>query len=203
MGRHADKIAKRTLKYLKVCDNAKACREVIKSAPDSVIKLICNAALNVERNPDIVLTPEQKELFRHHRKAIALLTSPDVPVVKKRVHLVRQSGGFLFLPALLGAVTKMGSVLAPVAAKAAMKAATIAKTVLPMAKAALPHVAKAAAKQAIQSLGTMGPNLQAAPPPPPPLPAASDTVEPDAQELGQQGKGVRELLGQKRYAYYY
>ena len=63
---------------------------------------ICNAALNVEQG-DVHLSPNQKALFRTHRKDIATLTSPRVGLARKRKLIESQKGGFFFIPALIGA----------------------------------------------------------------------------------------------------
>jgi hypothetical protein len=94
-------VVKRTVKYLSVCDCPRAYKRVIKAAPDSVIKSICNAAVNVERG-DIGLTREQRRLFRAHRKRIAKLTSRDTSIGSKRKVIQSQHGGFPFIPILIG-----------------------------------------------------------------------------------------------------
>jgi phosphohistidine swiveling domain-containing protein len=76
-------------------------RGVLKSAPDGVIKSICNAAFNVERG-DVRLTPAQRHLFSLHRKKIARLTSNEGSIASKRAVIARQKGGFPFIPSLIG-----------------------------------------------------------------------------------------------------
>ena len=97
------------LKYLSVCRDPNAFRAVIRTAPDSVIKSICNAALNIERG-DIVLNSRQKACFRQFRKEIATLTSKGASLEGKRKLIQRQKGGFLgALPALLStAISALG-----------------------------------------------------------------------------------------------
>jgi hypothetical protein len=99
--RPAVNTVKRTVEYLGVCNNPAAYRSVVRSAPDPVIKTICNAALNVERGA-INLTPFQKTLFRQHRAEIAKLTSPRVRLDTKR-RVIEQRGSGFFIPALIGA----------------------------------------------------------------------------------------------------
>jgi hypothetical protein len=93
--------AKRAIKFLAICHNPNVYKPVLRAAPDNVIRVISNAAYNVEQG-DIALTPEQKRLFAKYRKQIAKLTSPTVSLANKRKALLSQRGGFL-LPALLGA----------------------------------------------------------------------------------------------------
>jgi hypothetical protein len=79
------KTDKRTIKYLATCTDPRAYSAVTRGAPDSAIRAISNAALNIEQG-DIHLSPKQKALFRSHRKVIQ-----------------NQKGGFFFIPALIGA----------------------------------------------------------------------------------------------------
>ena len=90
---------KRTAKYLAVCKNPRAFREVMRAAPDSTVKFICNAAYNVQRNRDLVLTPDEKKLFAKNRALIAALANKSVPIAWKRKRLAQRGG--LFLPRLL------------------------------------------------------------------------------------------------------
>jgi hypothetical protein len=84
---------------------------VIKTSPDSVIKSICNAALNVQRGDRVTLSKKQKTLFARHRAAIAALASKKVTLPRKRKALAQRGGAF-FIPALIGAaLTGLGSVL--------------------------------------------------------------------------------------------
>ena len=102
-------VVKRTVKYLSVCTDPRAYSAVLQSAPDKVIKIISDAAYNVERGP-MYLTPAQKALFRTHRKSIATLSSRRVGIKSKRKTMASQRGGFPFLPILIGsALGALGS----------------------------------------------------------------------------------------------
>jgi hypothetical protein len=96
------KLAKHTIKYLACCTDPDAYIAVTRAAPIGVIRGICNAALNVQQG-DVDLSPNQKALFSAHRDDIATLTSPNVSVARKRVVIQSQTGGFFFIPALIGA----------------------------------------------------------------------------------------------------
>ncbi len=99
-----------TVRYIGICNNPSAYRSVIRAAPDSVLKTICNAALNVERG-GIKLSPARKTLFRQHRKKIAKLTSRRVGQSSKR-RILEQRGGAFWIPALIGAaISGLGSAL--------------------------------------------------------------------------------------------
>jgi hypothetical protein len=96
------KLAKHTIKYLACCTDPDAYIAVTSAAPIGVVHGICNAALNVEQG-DVHLSPNQKALFSAHRNDIATLTSPNVSLARKRMVTQSQTGGFFFIPALIGA----------------------------------------------------------------------------------------------------
>ena len=107
----SSKLNKHTLKYLATCTDPRAYSAVARAAPDGVIKVIANAAYNVQQG-EVNLTPKQKALFRAHRKDIATLTSPRAGLARKRKVIQSQKGGFFFLPALISAaVGAIGSKL--------------------------------------------------------------------------------------------
>jgi aspartate carbamoyltransferase regulatory subunit len=93
---------KRTIKYLATCTDPRAYSAVARAAPDSTIRAISNAALNIEQG-DIHLPPKLKTLFRKHRKHISTLSSASTSLARKRKVIQSQKGGFFFIPALLGA----------------------------------------------------------------------------------------------------
>jgi hypothetical protein len=97
----SEKIVRRTVEYLSICQDPATYRNVVCNASDRVIKTICNAALNVERG-DVRLTTGLKKLFSQHRKQIGKLTNIRVPISSKR-RLLEQRGGAFFIPALIGA----------------------------------------------------------------------------------------------------
>lgn len=97
--------AKRTVKYLAVCKDPAVFRQVVQSAPDSVVKSICNASLNAISG-DVVLTGAQLKHLGKFRKSVIYLTLKTVPLPRKRALLLskdEQAGGFAFVPLLLGA----------------------------------------------------------------------------------------------------
>jgi hypothetical protein len=98
----ASKHTKHTIKYLACCTDPEAYSAVVHAAPIGVIRGICNAAINVEHG-GIHLSPKQKTLFSTHRDDIATLASPDVRLAHKREIIESQTGGFFFIPALIGA----------------------------------------------------------------------------------------------------
>ncbi len=94
---------KRTIKFIWNKFNSKKInQQILKSARPPVIKAICNAAYNLEQNPNIPLTRKAKVFFRAHKGRISQLTNPKLSVAKKRKIL--QTGGSPFLIALLPAI---------------------------------------------------------------------------------------------------
>ena len=110
--RSKNRITKRTLKFLSICRNPYIQKRIIKSAPDSIIKGICNAAFNIQQNPDIKLSKKEKSLFRKYKLKIGKLTHPRIPISKKRKIIQTGGGPFLIalVPALLStALSTLGS----------------------------------------------------------------------------------------------
>jgi len=94
--------SKRTVKFLEVCKNKKAACAVLASAPDSVIKSLCDISLNALKNPAVQVGKGRRKLFKQHRSAIAKLADPKVSIAAKRKSL--QNGGFPWIPAIIGTV---------------------------------------------------------------------------------------------------
>lgn len=103
---------KRYLKFLSVCNNPKAFASVLRTSPDSVIKRICDAALNAAQG-EIPIDDRKKKLFKRNRKTFSLLLNPRVAINRKRRYLSNQKGGaFPLIPILLSTVlTTLGSLL--------------------------------------------------------------------------------------------
>jgi hypothetical protein len=103
---------KHTVKYLQHMGNKpKAYNATIKAASDNVIKTICNAALNVQRNKRIKLAPAHRALFAKHDATVQKLVSKKIALPKKR-KLLSQRGGAFWIPALIrAALSVLGSSL--------------------------------------------------------------------------------------------
>lgn len=109
--RRQHQLKKRTVKFLSVCRDPKVLSSVIRASPDSVIKTICNAALNVQRGGRVSLGNSQKVLFRNHSGRIAKLVSKNLSIAQKR-KLLSQKGGAFWIPALISAALGgLGSLL--------------------------------------------------------------------------------------------
>ena len=101
---------KRYVEFLAVCKDPVACKAVLQRSPDTVIKCICNAALNAQQG-DIQLTKKQIKALSKHRKKISILTNKNRDLKSKRKVLV-QKGGAAFLPVLLGTIlASLGSAI--------------------------------------------------------------------------------------------
>lgn len=103
-GRGVD-MAKRTLKYLAVCKHPSLVHQVLKHAPDSVVKGVCNVALNAVAG-DVNFTPAQRKLFSRHRAAIYRLGDKKLSLATKR-RVLNQHGSGFFIPALIGGVLSL------------------------------------------------------------------------------------------------
>jgi hypothetical protein len=106
-------LAKRTIKFLSICRDKSLIRTILKQSPNSVIKAICNAALNAERG-DVHLSRKQKHYLAQYRKQIRKLTSRDVPLAQKRKAIQIGGAGFLAaIPLILSTVlSSIGSAFA-------------------------------------------------------------------------------------------
>lgn len=97
------RIAKRFLKFLAVNKDPLSSAQVLKNAPESVIKGVCNAAY-VTKYDDVHLSPQHRKVLIKHRNSIGKLTTPHISIKKKR-HLLTQTGsGFgAIIPIILSA----------------------------------------------------------------------------------------------------
>ena len=100
-------VVKRTVKYLSVCRNPKILREILRTAPDGVIKAICNVALNALKG-DVKLSATQKSLFRRHKSVILGLCSKKSSLKQKRKLLQQKGGAFFLAPLIKGVLSLLG-----------------------------------------------------------------------------------------------
>lgn len=107
-----ENISKRYVKFLSICNNPKTLSTVLRSAPDPVIKRICDAALNAAEG-EIPIDDYKKKLFHRNRKVFSTLIDRQVPIKRKRRYLANQKGGALpLIPILLSTVLgTVGSLL--------------------------------------------------------------------------------------------
>lgn len=100
-------VVKRTVKYLSVCRNPKILREILRTAPDGVIKAISNIALNALKG-EVRLTVAQKRIFRRHKAVILGLCSKKKSLIQKRKLLQQKGGAFFLLPLIKGVLSLLG-----------------------------------------------------------------------------------------------
>ena len=83
-------LTKRTIKYLATSSGSdpRIQKYILRTAPDSVIKSICNAALNA-RQGDIQLAEPLKEQLARHRHTIEKILSRQISVEEKRKTLLK------------------------------------------------------------------------------------------------------------------
>ena len=96
------KTLQRYIELLEVCNIPSVTKAIVKSAPDAVIKTICNAALNCYRG-EVILNPRQKKILRKFRGKIEKLCSKDIGLKTKR-RILNQKGGAIWIPLLVGAL---------------------------------------------------------------------------------------------------
>ena len=75
---------------------------LLKTAPDDVIKTICNAAYNLT-NGSVPLSKSRKTFFRKYKLPITILVQPNRDIRQKKRVLVQKGGGY-FVPLLLSTV---------------------------------------------------------------------------------------------------
>jgi hypothetical protein len=119
MDRSPEKRGKDALRYLALCvDCPLAFRRTIDTVPDSTIRRICDAVLNVtEGDVRYRLTPEQRRLCNKYQRSITTLLDPKKSLKAKRSLLRsanKQAGGSVFVPVVLqAALDTLGSALIP------------------------------------------------------------------------------------------
>ena len=86
----SNKATKRTVKYLATTHNPRIQQLILRTTPASVIKSICNAALNAQRG-EIRLSASEKRALSKHRGLIEALVDEQVPVERKRANLIRST----------------------------------------------------------------------------------------------------------------
>ena len=77
-------------------------RAILATLPERVIHAILNAALNVQRNPEVKLDPATRNLFSTYSRSFDILTDRIISVENKRKHLTQKGGVRLFLGLILG-----------------------------------------------------------------------------------------------------
>ncbi len=101
---------KRYVKFLAVCKDPTTSKAALRSAPDQVVKHICNAAINAYQC-DIKLNKKQKSSLKKYKQVISELSSKNLSL-KHKHKILNQKGGFSFVPIILSTVlSALGSSL--------------------------------------------------------------------------------------------
>ena len=90
MAHSKNKIAKRYIKFLEICSDSRTIKQLLLTCPDKVIKILCNAALNIYCG-DIALSKSQKRIFGQYRKLFLKIGNIKIPLAKKRQLFIRLS----------------------------------------------------------------------------------------------------------------
>lgn len=95
------------LKFLSIWNDPKVTRDIVRKAPNNVIKSIVNAVLNIQRSEHLRghIEPGLKRKLAKHRRQIARITNQGGSLEKRRQLILQHGGQFLsLLPILLSTV---------------------------------------------------------------------------------------------------
>ncbi len=110
MARATSTLVKRYIKFLAVCRDPQQLKLLISKSPDSVVKAICDAALNAIRG-EVKITPSQKKLFKKHRALLEQLAIRKGSLKTKRNSIIK-GGAAPLIPVILSVVlASLGSLL--------------------------------------------------------------------------------------------
>ena len=95
----------KTIKFLSVCQNPRVVSHIIAKSPDSLVKSICNAAINAAQG-EVVLKKKAKRVLSSNRQFIQNLIKKGESVQKKKRILCQRGGSIAatVLPPLLRSV---------------------------------------------------------------------------------------------------
>ena len=113
---HSLRSAKRTLKFLAICNNPLVRQQILRQASVPTVKGLCNALFNIAENSDIKVGRGLKRVLKRNRETVAQLISPKVAIKTKRI--IVQSGSGIFLATVLpliisSALSAIGSLFFP------------------------------------------------------------------------------------------
>ena len=97
-----------TLTLLKLISKSKKPKLILKKCSSSVIKTLCECAINVLRG-NIPLTKSQKNRLSTHKRSLRKLSNKKIPLYKKRQLLVQRGDGFLsiLLPTAISVISSL------------------------------------------------------------------------------------------------
>lgn len=96
------------LQLLKLLKKARKKSIFLKKCSNSVVKCVCECALNLLRG-NIPLTQRQKSRLASYKRTLRTLSKKKVPLFKKRRLLVQKGEGFLsfLIPAAVSVLTTL------------------------------------------------------------------------------------------------
>ena len=96
---HSLRSAKRTLRFLSICNNPLVRQQILRQASVPTEKGLCNALFNMAENSDIKVERGLKRVLKRNRETVAKLISPKVAIKTKRK--IVQSGSCIYLAIVL------------------------------------------------------------------------------------------------------
>ena len=97
-----------TLALLKLISKSKKSKHILKKCSNSVIKTLCECAINVLRG-NIPLKKSQKKRLFAYKRSLRKLSDKKTPLYKKRQLLVQRGDGFLsiLLPTAISVISSL------------------------------------------------------------------------------------------------
>ena len=97
---------KRTVKFLATCTDTEIIRSILKyTSSNSLLKSICNAALNCASG-EITISESEKITFKKHRKAFEYLTNKQSLTNIKKYFLANKLNVLRLIPLILDSVLR-------------------------------------------------------------------------------------------------
>lgn len=96
------------VEHLKLLCKTKSKTALLRKCPNSLIKSVCECALNLLKG-NVPITPSQKKRLAPHKRTLRRLGDQKVPLFKKRRLLVQKGDGFLsvLIPAAVSVLTSL------------------------------------------------------------------------------------------------
>lgn len=97
-----------TLELLKLISKSKNPKPILRKCSNSVIKTLCECAVNVIRG-NVSLTKKKKNRLSSYKQSLRKLSDKSIPLYKKRQLLVQRGDGFLsiLLPAAISVISSL------------------------------------------------------------------------------------------------
>ncbi|GFW09889.1 iron-uptake system-binding protein [Trichonephila clavipes] len=101
-------LVKQHVVYLKLLAKSKTKRKILQKCPNSLIKAVCECALNTLKG-NVPLTKHHKRRLAPFKQVIRKLGDKSVPLYKKRKVLIQKGEGFLsfLIPAAVSVISSL------------------------------------------------------------------------------------------------